>query len=676
MIAFIKTASARSLTQAEELSLDLVDSGALPFNRFSSLSDLRSQRTIKICLDTRASIIKTLADMLTEVKARIDSLNKKIKNHEPFTEEEEFLHRTEAFYIQAQTIQETINRANGTSSNPLLGLYSGKVSWNADDPVVYLFLDNIDDYAQTLGTDSASIIAFVYVHEMMHAYFDSVNNQGFPPKEPLEEAFAEYGMLYYLSTLPAQSASYIFQKAVENVKEKQDKGPHEYGFGFELFTRGRIAASLATLIERYALISNWIDPLQCHEYYDYTFHVKNLDISNSTAYHQNAQRCYDDVIAILNYPWAQPTISVTRSAGAAVQQTGGGSQASQPTPVYNPIYHGKPDPDYKGYKISIFARDTSRKKLTVKNPIIEDNDLDNFVYRMLNMSIMDVHKHVRIIHHDTEDCLVLVYDTPVDHFEIPLASESIRVKAPERWFPKPLRLYARDYYIPKGWVEKLDPKKINPFTCTMSWALGILNEMFMDRYGYSGNVYGHHMTITGRFMLPHNQATIDSDPSWAPILFYVIKEEMLGTSRYILMGDDSYWNLEEDQNWFHDFLRHPIDPSKAIAGVVPESDKSLVLSAGEYVLREIKGVFEREEHPEKLLKVSLGEVPLLERRDGILPEHQGDYFFDEKDILTFDEVDYSARNIEDNYELLEIIARIIDGFDGYFNRYEYLENEL
>lgn len=106
-----------------------------------------------------------------------------------------------------------------TVTNPLLGLYNGQ------NKVVKLFTDNIDK--------NVACVAMTYVHEMMHAYFDTKS-----AIEKIEEPIVEYCTLKFLEDFVFHHTSYdyILEYAINSVKsEKIVLGIAHYGFGHYLY---------------------------------------------------------------------------------------------------------------------------------------------------------------------------------------------------------------------------------------------------------------------------------------------------------------------------------------------------------------------------------------------------------------------------------------------------------
>lgn len=105
----------------------------------------------------------------------------------------------------------------------------GKYIRNApgDKPVIVLFIKAIRNkcyYGET-------VLPFVYVHEIMHAYFDHDHTKANICNKYVEEPITEYAMLSFIKEYDSDLLSY----AVGHVREKQKCRPIcFYGFGFYL----------------------------------------------------------------------------------------------------------------------------------------------------------------------------------------------------------------------------------------------------------------------------------------------------------------------------------------------------------------------------------------------------------------------------------------------------------
>ena len=173
-------------------------------------------------------------------------------------------------------------------------------------------MDNIKDYASKNGLDEEFVLGFVFIQEMMHAYFDAFNSKGFPSIEPLEESFSEFGMLTFIDKSP--SIRGMLPNARDYVISKIGKEPRGFGFGMELFARA--GGNATKMINRYKDISNWTEPTDLLNRY------KNHYSSDISAYgvdpnEDNAAKVYDDIIGILDIDWQPPFDPIQPAIGEA-----------------------------------------------------------------------------------------------------------------------------------------------------------------------------------------------------------------------------------------------------------------------------------------------------------------------------------------------------------------------
>ena len=298
---YIVDAGASNLTKSQEDLLDNLDKLVFPFEGFSTLSEIKSRRQIDVHISTRGYIVKKADDYIKLLDAEITRMLKDIERNR--------LKLSDCEDIKSRVLK-IKNRAK-CEENPLLGCYYPYES----SPEVYLFIDNIQDYVERYSKTDYSVISkrtvdnvcgFVYVHEMMHAYFDSINNEGFYPVEEIEEAFAEYGMLFFLEQY-SDIFNDLYAEAYDDVKHKLSYGPGEYGFGFALYKEPRI--QVIDWISRYAQISNWLSKSHSSALKRYSENVVKL-CWQLPSLDTTLQQCLVDVEDVLNYNWQQPQHSV------------------------------------------------------------------------------------------------------------------------------------------------------------------------------------------------------------------------------------------------------------------------------------------------------------------------------------------------------------------------------
>ena len=152
---------------------------------------------------------------------------------------------------------------------------------------------------------------------MMHAYYDAFNSAGFPAKELLEEAFAEYGMLTFINKTIGPGV--FLEEAKDSVSSKIDYGPREYGFGYELFAD--TFGGAPEMIDRYRLVSNWIDyPTVSRFAKDYFKCVEDYKKSTDE---KTASDCIEGVRYILEHEWPEPDEKFSVQPGIGKRVTSG-----------------------------------------------------------------------------------------------------------------------------------------------------------------------------------------------------------------------------------------------------------------------------------------------------------------------------------------------------------------
>lgn len=275
-----------SLSHSQEEFLESIENEPSPFQGINSLKELRSLTGLSVVVTDRQRLRGILANAKSDTECEIEKDNRML-NLAKKDIDDRFI-----------WIEEHLNPEK---SRLILGLYSRKLFWfDGDEPKVYLFADNIEAYASKEGYSEEHVFGFVFIHEMMHAYYDAFNSAGFPAKEPLEEAFAEYGMLTFINKTIGPGV--FLEEAKASVFSKIEDGPREYGFGFELFAG--TSGGDPKMISDYRKISNWIDYPTVRrfpkDYFDcIAKYEKNPDDNH-------ASDCIEGVKYILNHKWHEP----------------------------------------------------------------------------------------------------------------------------------------------------------------------------------------------------------------------------------------------------------------------------------------------------------------------------------------------------------------------------------
>lgn len=332
-----------TLTESQEDLLETIENLRFPFDdgHLKKLHNLRKRTGVSVEISDRKSLVRILENSIHSIEKQIAGYRDSKVLYNGNVEE--------AVYRRLNWAKKQLEKAENTQSEeiPLLGLYTRKLLWFDNvSPIVYLFADNIKDYARQKRMNEDNVFAFVFIHEMMHAYYDAFNSEGFPAKEPIEEAFAEFGMLSFIYKSFGRTSS-LFIDARDAVVSKIADGPREYGFGLELFDKsGRDGTDM---INRYRDISNWID--------NYTLYDKEwraggrgnylIDINDyiEDNCEEHADKCFKDVKDILDYEWKEPTLIIQprlsvsggRLTQASTRRYTGEKWAMPCMPVHTPV---------------------------------------------------------------------------------------------------------------------------------------------------------------------------------------------------------------------------------------------------------------------------------------------------------------------------------------------------
>lgn len=286
-----------TLSSAQENLLDVIENLPSPFKGVSKLKDLRTMSGLSVIVTDRRYLIEYLEGFVEEYSEK----SKKFF----FGGKDLLIYHANQGEIgdRKRWAEEQLRKAkeHNPETVPLLGLYSRKLNWYTDKaPIVYLFADNIRDYAERIGCNSDSVFGYVFIHEMMHAYYDAFNNEGYPAIGTLEETFAEFGMLTFISKTLGRCN--LLADSENHVSSKILNGPREYGFGYEMFVRTEGGAP--EMIERYKDISNWINYLVLNAA-GINYHDSIREYQNNPN-DENANKCYDAVLEILDYVLTKP----------------------------------------------------------------------------------------------------------------------------------------------------------------------------------------------------------------------------------------------------------------------------------------------------------------------------------------------------------------------------------
>ena len=304
------------LTTSQENLLDRIENAASPYQGIKCLKDLRGLTGVSVIVSDKACLKIMLKAFVEEIKHQQSNLRKDIsvKQIDIFQKELELSRILQKAMDDLEKVDNpNLGKVDNPKVRPLLGLYTRKYLWFDDsNPYVILLADNIKDYAHVYGTNVDNVFGYVFIHEMMHAYYDAFNADGFPARPELEEAFAEYGMLTFINKTPSLGSS-LLNDARAHVELKKKHGPHEYGFGCDLYDL--TGGGNPNMMNRYKDISNWIDLDVIH----YSWPGAHNYFDDLDDYRMNplnsvySDNCYIGVNEILDYDWKQPIPVIQRA---------------------------------------------------------------------------------------------------------------------------------------------------------------------------------------------------------------------------------------------------------------------------------------------------------------------------------------------------------------------------
>ena len=161
-----------------------------------------------------------------------------------------------------------------------LGYYTKK-SFEYSGPQIWLIMDRITEAAERLGFDRKYIIAKVYIHEMMHRFYDLRPDLGWKRSvKEIEEPMAEFATLKFIEELSKHNP--MFEKLLPIAKDMTEghrKSKHFiYALGVDLYNNKapikmindyrRISMLLHRSSDIYEINSEKLDPMASVEDYE------------------------------------------------------------------------------------------------------------------------------------------------------------------------------------------------------------------------------------------------------------------------------------------------------------------------------------------------------------------------------------------------------------------------
>ena len=218
----------------------------------------------------------TLAELVKELERLEDELEKRNKAGADEKELGEIQEIQDKLFRLKDII--AYCRKNGLSEYTFEVELLGKYTRVNGKPTIYLMWGTLMH-----KKDHENLTAIVYVHELMHAYFDmhydaKGNYIPHPHCSVIEEPIAEFGMLRFMEMFDRVDPSRrILGKAISHVKAKKNSfGVCHYGFGYYLYE------------DRNNFCTNWVD----------LFHMSCLGIDEFGT----SMKAYKSLISTITYP--------------------------------------------------------------------------------------------------------------------------------------------------------------------------------------------------------------------------------------------------------------------------------------------------------------------------------------------------------------------------------------
>ena len=293
--------SGLTLTPSQEKLLELIENLDFPYGGIAKLKDLRKKSKLKVVIVDK----KEMDDSWKDYHDQYWAHHEQIFSHQASLRHEGDIGERRHF-VDLYEIYSRDHSDEFQPPRPLLGLYNRTYRWWTGKcwQKVGLVKDNIDDYAGKRGISPDIVFGFVFIQQMMHAYYDAFNSNGFPSMLELEYPFAEFGMLSFIDSSP--SIRHLLPEAIRYTKAQIRTRPEGFGFGAELFYRAGNDAP--RLICRYRDFSNWMEPFDISNpnKYDNSLHQSSRKyFENPTD--ENAEKYYEDILGVLlGITWTEP----------------------------------------------------------------------------------------------------------------------------------------------------------------------------------------------------------------------------------------------------------------------------------------------------------------------------------------------------------------------------------
>ena len=104
----------------------------------------------------------------------------------------------------------------------LLGSYSHEEKPPLSKPVVRIYMDRVEAVAKELGRERKYIIASVYIHEMMHRYYDIRPDLGWKKSvKEIEEPMAVFGTMKFCEEFDKETLLKISRRLTEDLRKSK-----------------------------------------------------------------------------------------------------------------------------------------------------------------------------------------------------------------------------------------------------------------------------------------------------------------------------------------------------------------------------------------------------------------------------------------------------------------------
>lgn len=298
-----------TLTPSQQKLLDVIENLPFPYGGITKLKELRKKSRMEVWVENQKCADQSWKDYLNQYWAVHQQIFRHQASHRHQGEIGDRRYFVELYEIYSR------NPIDGFQPpRPLLGIYTRTYKWwtGMCPQRVVLVKDNIEEYARQRDISPDIVFGFVFIQQMMHAYFDAFHSKGFPSMLELEYPFAELAMLSLIDS--SRDIRFLLPEAMHYTVAQVGTRPGGFGFGAELFDRAGDDA--ARLISRYRDVSNWMEPLDIANPYK---HNNSLHKSSQKYFEEpideNAGKYYEDILGVLGIKWTEPLDPIQPAIG-------------------------------------------------------------------------------------------------------------------------------------------------------------------------------------------------------------------------------------------------------------------------------------------------------------------------------------------------------------------------